>query len=150
VFETIEINDPVFEPALAAELGAQPSATQEVPRLSFGIGLAAPQFANALGWDVHGPSIAGLRRRVRSGSSPPRSNPSPVPRRLERAPSRDTLSPRERAGRAQGTGQFINEECRNSRPPRKRGSTSDRVDSRYRGNDVPRVTLERASKRILL
>jgi len=52
VFETIEINDPVFDPALAAELGAQPSATQEVPGRSFSVGLAAPQFAKALGWEM--------------------------------------------------------------------------------------------------
>ena len=62
VFEAVEINDPVLETTLAAKLGAQLSAPQEIPGRSFGVGLGTAQYANTLGWDMHGPSIAGLRR----------------------------------------------------------------------------------------
>ena len=72
--EAVEINDPVLETTLAAKLGAQFWATQEIPRRSFGVGLGAPQHANTLGWDAHGASIAGLRRWGRGGSDPWRSN----------------------------------------------------------------------------
>ena len=60
LLEAIEIDDPVFEAALAAELCAQPSATQEIPRRAFGVSLVPPQSANALGGDAHGASIAEL------------------------------------------------------------------------------------------
>jgi hypothetical protein len=41
------------------------------------------------------PQLADERGRISSEGAG--SNPSPVPRRLEKAPSRDTLSPQERA-----------------------------------------------------
>ena len=63
MFEAIEIDDPVFDSALAAELCTQLSVSQEIPRRSFGFGLIVPEFTNALGWDAHGASIAGLRER---------------------------------------------------------------------------------------
>jgi hypothetical protein len=87
---------------LAVELSAQLSGTQQIPRGSFAVGLAAPQFANTLGWNTHGASIAGLSPRGESSSARSVRNPSPVPRRLEKTPSRDTLPPRERAGPARG------------------------------------------------
>jgi hypothetical protein len=60
MLEAVEIDDPVLETALAAELCAQPPATQEMPRHPFGVGLVAAQFTNSLGWEAHGASIAGL------------------------------------------------------------------------------------------
>jgi hypothetical protein len=60
MFEAVEIDDPVLKAALAAELRTQLSAAQETPRRSFGLSLVVSEFANALGWDAHGPSIAGL------------------------------------------------------------------------------------------
>jgi len=42
MLEAIEIYDPVFEAALAAELCAQPSATQEIPGRAFGVSLIVP------------------------------------------------------------------------------------------------------------
>ena len=63
MLEAIEIDNPVFDSALAAELCTQLAVAQEIPRRSFGLGLVVPKFANALGWDAHGASIAGLRER---------------------------------------------------------------------------------------
>jgi hypothetical protein len=62
MFAAVEIDDPVIDAALAAEFRAQPAAAQQIPRRFFGFRLDAPQFANALGWDAHGQSIAGLRK----------------------------------------------------------------------------------------
>ena len=45
-----------------------------------------------------GEGVAARIERGRISSEGGGSNPSPVPRRLEKAPSRDTLPPRERAG----------------------------------------------------
>jgi len=59
-FEAEEIHNPVLEAALAPELCTQVAAAQEIPRRSFGLGLVMPEFTNALGWDAHGASIAGL------------------------------------------------------------------------------------------
>ena len=67
MFEAIEIDNPVLDSALAAELCTQLAAAQEIPRRSFGLGLVVPEFANALGRDTHGASIAGLG--VRGGNS---------------------------------------------------------------------------------
>jgi hypothetical protein len=93
LFEAIEIDNPVFDSALAAELCTQLAATQEIPRRSFGLGLVVPEFANALGWDTHGASIAGLG--VRGGSLVQAgSNPSPVPLRLMRTPAAGHPLPR--------------------------------------------------------
>jgi hypothetical protein len=86
MFEAVEIDDPVFDTALAAELCAQLSAAQEIPRRSFGLSLVVPEFANALGRDTHGASIAGLGERsedsVQAGN-----NPSPVTLRLMKTPA---------------------------------------------------------------
>ena len=49
MFETIEIDNPVLDSALAPELCTHPSVAQEIPRNSFGLGLAVPEFAKALG-----------------------------------------------------------------------------------------------------
>jgi hypothetical protein len=57
-FKAVEIHHPVFQAALAAEFGAQPSAAQQIPCRSFGVSLVAPQFADAFGWEAHGESIA--------------------------------------------------------------------------------------------
>ena len=72
--------------------GRAPSATPIVERQ-----LVAPQFAEASGWKRQGESVAARIGRGRISSEGGGSNPSPVPRRLVKAPSRDTLSPRERA-----------------------------------------------------
>jgi hypothetical protein len=48
-FEAVEIGHPVFQAALAAELCPQLSATQEIPRGSFGVSLVAPHFPEAFG-----------------------------------------------------------------------------------------------------
>jgi len=66
MFEAVEIDNPVFDAALAAKFRAQPSAAQQVPCRSFSFGLVAPQFADALGWDAHGESITALRRLSRA------------------------------------------------------------------------------------
>ena len=50
-----------------------------------------------MGWKVHGEIGAARIERGRISSEGVGSNPSPAPRRLEKAPSRATLSPRERA-----------------------------------------------------
>jgi len=78
MFEAVEIDNPVLEAALAAELCSELSAAQETPRPSFGISLVVSEFANALGWDAHGPSIAGLGERSETLDQAG-SNPSPVP-----------------------------------------------------------------------
>jgi hypothetical protein len=39
MFETVEIDDPVFDSALAPELCTQLSVAQEIPRRSFGLRL---------------------------------------------------------------------------------------------------------------
>jgi len=59
MFEAIEINAPVFEAALAAELRAQPPPAQKAPRCSFGFSLVVPQFANKLGCQAHQSSRSG-------------------------------------------------------------------------------------------
>jgi hypothetical protein len=69
-----------------------------MPRRAFGVSLVVSEFANALGWDAHGPSITGLDER-RETLAQAGSNPSPVTLRLANAPERDTLSP--------GRGPFI-------------------------------------------
>jgi hypothetical protein len=61
MLKAVEIDDPVFDAALAAKLGAQPSAAQQIPCRIFSFGLVTPQFADALGWDGHGESIPALR-----------------------------------------------------------------------------------------
>ena len=66
MFEAVEIDNPVFDAALAAKLRAQPSAVQQIPCRFFSFGLVAPQFAEALGWDAHGESITALRRLSRA------------------------------------------------------------------------------------
>ena len=65
MFEAVEIDNPVFDAALAAKFRAQPSAAQQIPCRFFSFGLVAPQFA-ALGWDAHGESITALRRLSRA------------------------------------------------------------------------------------
>jgi hypothetical protein len=47
--EAVEIGHPVFQAALAAELCAQLSVAQEMPRGSFGVSLVAPQVPDAFG-----------------------------------------------------------------------------------------------------
>ncbi len=86
VFEAVEIDNPVFYAALTAELCTQLAAAQEIPRRSFGLCLVVPEFTNALGWDAHGASIAGLGERGES-SLQAGSNPSPVPLRLMKTPA---------------------------------------------------------------
>jgi hypothetical protein len=49
MFEAVEIDNPVLEAALAAELCSQLAAPQETPRPSFGLSFVASEFANALG-----------------------------------------------------------------------------------------------------
>jgi hypothetical protein len=61
MLKAVEIDDPVFDAALAAKLGVQPSAAQQIPCRFFSFGLVTPQFADALGWDGHGESITALR-----------------------------------------------------------------------------------------
>ena len=76
MFEAVEIDDPVFDAALAAKFRAQPSVAQPIPRRFFRISLGAPQFAHALRGDAHGQSITALRglgRRRRSNPHPARS-----------------------------------------------------------------------------
>jgi len=94
--EAVEIGHPVLQAALAAELCAQLSAPQEIPRGSFGVSLVAPQFPDAFGWDAHGESIAAWTDRGRESLVIVGTDPSPVRRRPVKAPSPDTLSPRER------------------------------------------------------
>jgi hypothetical protein len=48
-FEAVEIDNPIFQAARAAKSCAQLSAPQQVPRRSFSVRLAAPQFAEAFG-----------------------------------------------------------------------------------------------------
>jgi hypothetical protein len=64
MFEAVEIDNPVFDAALAAKFRAQPSAARQIPCRSFSFGLVAPQFA--LGWDAHGESITALPRLSRA------------------------------------------------------------------------------------
>ena len=61
-FKAVEVNNPLFQAALAAEFCAQLSVAQQMPRRSFGVSLLAPQFADALGWKAHGVSIAAETR----------------------------------------------------------------------------------------
>jgi hypothetical protein len=65
-FKAVEIDNPVFDAALAAKLRVQPSAAQQVPSRFFSFGLVAPQFWDALGWAAHGESITALRRLSRA------------------------------------------------------------------------------------
>jgi hypothetical protein len=60
MFEAIETDVRAFEARTTAELGTQLSATQEVPRGSVGVGLAAPQFPEALGGEERGAGMAGM------------------------------------------------------------------------------------------
>ena len=55
---------------------------------------------------MQGESVAARIERGRISSEGAGSNPSPVPRRLEKAPSRATLSPRERAVSRTGFGSY--------------------------------------------
>jgi len=66
MFKAIEIDNPVFDAALAAKLRVQPSTAQRIPCRFFSFGLVAPEFADALGWDAHGESITALRRLSRA------------------------------------------------------------------------------------
>jgi hypothetical protein len=66
IFKAVEIDNPVFDAAVAASLRAQPSAAQHIPCRFFSFGLVAPQFADALGWDAHEESITALRRLSRA------------------------------------------------------------------------------------
>jgi len=66
IFKAVEIDNPVFDAAVAASLRAQPSAAQHIPCRFFSFGLVAPQFADALGWDAHEESITALRRLGRA------------------------------------------------------------------------------------
>jgi hypothetical protein len=61
MLEAVEIDNPVFYAELAVKLRAQPSAAQQIPCCFFTVGLVAPQFAHALGWDAHGGSITAMR-----------------------------------------------------------------------------------------
>jgi hypothetical protein len=80
MLEAIEIDNPVFDSVLAPELCTQLAVAQEIPRRSFGLGLVVPKFANALGWDAHGASIAGLGERAGSlvQSARPLTRPAPA------------------------------------------------------------------------
>jgi hypothetical protein len=60
MFKTVEIDNPVFDAALAAKLRTLPSTGQQIPCGLFSLGLVIPQFPDALGWDAHGESITAL------------------------------------------------------------------------------------------
>jgi hypothetical protein len=60
MFKTVEINNPVFDAALAAKFRACSLAAQQIPCGLFSLGLVAPQLPDALGWDAHGESITAL------------------------------------------------------------------------------------------
>ena len=59
----VEIDNPVVETARAADLYSQLSAAHGAPHPLFGISLVVSELPNALGWDAHGPSIAGMSYR---------------------------------------------------------------------------------------
>jgi hypothetical protein len=70
MLEAVEIDDPVFDAALAAKLRAQFSAAQQMPCCFFSGSLAAPQFADARGWEAHGQSITALRTAAKTWVGP--------------------------------------------------------------------------------
>jgi hypothetical protein len=70
MFEAVEIDNPVFDAALAAKFRAQPSATQQTPCRFFSFRLAAPQFADPLRGDAHGQSITALRTAAKTWAVP--------------------------------------------------------------------------------
>jgi hypothetical protein len=70
VFEAVEINDPVLDAALAAKFRAHLSASQQMPGRLFSFRLAAPQIADAGGWDAHGHSITTLRTAAKTWAAP--------------------------------------------------------------------------------
>jgi hypothetical protein len=49
MFKAVEIDNPVFDAALAEKLGVQPSTARHIPCRIFGFGLVAPQGAGHMG-----------------------------------------------------------------------------------------------------
>jgi hypothetical protein len=66
MLEAVEIDNPVFDAALAAKFPAQPSVAQQIPRRFFSFSLAVPQFADALRGDAHEQSITALRTAAKT------------------------------------------------------------------------------------